>query len=134
MTKDPDSGGEATDESGLRVYDLKQRTKLFALRVIKLYGKLPKQTVAQIIGKQVLRSGMSIGANYREADQGRSRAEFIAKMGDSLREIEETEYWFELLIEAEIVKAELMTALLTEVGELKLIFSTIIRKSRMGGK
>jgi four helix bundle protein len=134
MTKASDSDGDAADENTLRVYDLKRRTKLFALRIIKLYGKLPKQTVAQIIGKQVLRSGMSIGANYREADQGRSRAEFIAKMGDSLREIEETEYWFELLIEAAIVKAELMTALLTEVGELKLIFSTIIRKSRQGGK
>lgn len=134
MTKAPDSEGEMPEESGLRIYDLKQRTKLFALRVIKLYGKLPRQTVAQTIGKQVLRSGMSIGANYREADQGRSRAEFIAKMGDSLREIEETEYWFELLIEATIVKPELMASLLTEVQELKLIFSTIIRKSRQGGK
>ncbi len=134
MTNDFDSGSDEPAEYGPPVFDLKKRTKAFSLRIIKLYGKLPNETVAQIIGKQVLRSGMSIGANYREEDQGRSRAEFISKMGDSLREIEETEYWFELLVEAEIIKPELMTALLSEVQELKLIFATIIRRSKNSGK
>ena len=72
--------------------DLRDRTKLFALRIIGMFAQLPKNTVAQVLGKQVLRSGTSIGANYREAYRGRSKAEFIAKAGDSLRELEETAY------------------------------------------
>ena len=70
--------------------DLRERTKDFALSVVRMFSALPKTTEAQILGKQVLRSGTSIGANYREAYRGRSRAEFIAKCGDCLREIEET--------------------------------------------
>src|SRR6266704_1628293 len=74
--------------------DLKPRTKAFALRVIRMYSKLPKSdAVAQVLGKQVLRSGTSVGANYREASRGRSKAEFVSKIGDSLKEIEETEIW-----------------------------------------
>src|SRR3989442_8147277 len=70
--------------------DLKPRTKAFALRVIRMYSKLPENdTVAQVLGKQVLRSGTSVGANYREASRGRSKAEFISKIGDCLKEIEE---------------------------------------------
>jgi four helix bundle protein len=71
--------------------DLKPRTKVFALRIIRLYSKLPKNdTVAQVLGRQVLRSGTSVGANYREASRGRSKAEFISQIGDCLKEIEET--------------------------------------------
>ncbi len=110
--------------------DLKIRTKDLALRVIRMYSRLPKSTVAQVLGKQVLRSGTSVGANYREADEGRSKAEFIAKMGDSLRELSETEYWIELLVESETVKAEKVTPLLDETRQLKSIFATIIRKAR----
>ena len=69
--------------------DLRDRTKAFALRVIKLFAALPKATEAQVIGKQVLRSGTSVGANYREAYRARSKAEFRAKCGDSLKELEE---------------------------------------------
>jgi len=73
--------------------DLKQRTKAFALRVIRLYSNLPRNnTVTQVLGKQVLRSGTSVGANYREASRGRSKSEFISKIGDCLKEIDETEY------------------------------------------
>src|SRR6266550_8116238 len=71
--------------------DLAMRTKSFAVRIIRLFSALPKTTEAQVIGKQVLRSGTSVGANYREASRGRSKAEFIAKCGDSLRELEETD-------------------------------------------
>ena len=71
-------------------FDLKQRTKAFALRIVKMYCALPKRTEAQVLGKQVLRSGTSVGANYWEADCARSRAEFVAKMGDSLKELSET--------------------------------------------
>jgi four helix bundle protein len=83
--------------------DLRERTKSFALDVVRTFSALPKTAEAQILGRQVLRSGTSIGANYREAFRGRSEAEFIAKCGDCLREIEETAYWLELLAESEIV-------------------------------
>jgi four helix bundle protein len=66
--------------------DLRERTKSFALRVVRMFSALPKTTEAQVLGKQLLRSGTSIGANYREAYRGRSKAEFIAKCGDCLRE------------------------------------------------
>jgi len=82
--------------------DLRERTKDFALSVVRMFSALPKTTEAQILGRQVLRSGISIGANYREAYRGRSRAESIGKCGDCLREIEETGYWLELLVKADI--------------------------------
>jgi four helix bundle protein len=74
--------------------ELSERTKIFALRVIKMFSALPKSEVARVLGKQVLRSGTSVGANYREAQRARSKAEFIAKIGDSLKELDETAYWF----------------------------------------
>jgi four helix bundle protein len=90
--------------------DLKLRTKEFALRVIRMYSKLSKgDTVVQVLGKQVLRSGTSVGANYREVSRGRSKAEFISKIGDCLKEIEETEYWLELLVDSGCVSADKMS-------------------------
>ena len=77
----------------------------FALRVVRMFSQLPKSTQAQVLGKQLLRSGTSIGANYREAFRGRSKAEFVAKCGDCLREVEESAYWLELLVAAGIVPA-----------------------------
>src|ERR1019366_1869502 len=105
--------------------DLKPRTKTFALRVIRMYSKLPKNdTVAQVLGKQVLRSGTSVGANYREASRGRSKAEFISKIGDCLKEIEETEYWLELVVGSGCVPAGKMDGLLDETRQLIAIFTT----------
>lgn len=114
--------------------DLRMRTKQFALRVIRLYEALPKTTTAQVIGKQVLRSATSVGANYREAYRGRSRAEFIAKVGDSLREIEETAYWFELLVEGNVVDSGKLDALRNEADELIAIFVSIAKKARANRK
>jgi four helix bundle protein len=111
-------------------YDLRVRTRDFALRIVRMFGRLPKTTVSQTIGRQVLRSGTSVGANYREAYRGRSRAEFIAKCGDSLRELEETGYWLELLVAGEIAPTEKLAALRQECDELIAIFVTIIRRSR----
>lgn len=110
--------------------DLRARTKSLALRVIKMYGKLPKSTEAQVIGRQVLRSGTAVGANYREAYRARSDAEFISKMGDCLKELDETAYWLELLVEGGIVKAEQLTSLQDEVNQLIAIFVTIIKKRK----
>jgi four helix bundle protein len=82
--------------------DLAAGTRNFALQIIRLFPKFSRMTEVQVLAKQLLRSGTSVGANYREAYRGRSKAEFIAKCGDSLRELEETGYWLELLCEAGI--------------------------------
>jgi four helix bundle protein len=111
--------------------DLRDRTKRFALQVIRTFTTLPKTTEAQVIGKQFLRSGTSVGANYREAFRGRSRAEFIAKSGDCLKELEETAYWLELLVEGSLVQEKQLTALRSECNELVAIFVTIIKKTRL---
>jgi four helix bundle protein len=110
--------------------DLKERTKEFALRIVRMYSALPKTTEAQVLGKQVLRSGTSVGANYREAFRGRSRAEFIAKCGDSLRELEETAYWLELLVDANCVASQKVSAVRHECDELIAIFVTILKRSK----
>jgi four helix bundle protein len=111
--------------------DLKPRTKAFALRVIRMYCKLPKSdTVAQVLGKQVLRSGTSVGANYCEASRARSKPEFISKIGDCLKEIEETEYWLELLVDSGCVSAAMMAGLLDETRQLIAIFTTIDKNSK----
>ena len=111
--------------------DLKLRTKAFALRVIQMYSKLAKNdTIAQVLGRQVLRSGTSVGANYREASRGRSKAEFTSKIGDCLKEIEETEYWLELLVDSGCVSSEKMAELLDETRQLIAIFTTIDKHSK----
>ena len=110
--------------------DLRERTKHFGLRVLRMFSRLPKTTEAQVLGKQILRSGTSVGANYREAYRGRSKSEFIAKCGDSLRELEETAYWLELLVDGKIVPAERVSALRQECDELIAIFVTILKRSK----
>ena len=110
--------------------DLRDRTKSFALRIVRMFSALSKTTEAQLLGKQLLRSGTSIGANYREAFRARSKAEFIAKCGDCLREIEETAYWLELLVRADVVPSRKLAALRQECDELTAIFVTIIKQSK----
>lgn len=110
--------------------DLRDRTKRFALNIVRMFTSLPKTTEATVLGKQVLRSGTSIGANYREAYRSRSRAEFIAKIGDCLKELEETAYWLELLVESLIVDGMRLTDLRKECNELIAIFVTIVKTSK----
>ena len=114
--------------------DLKERSKEFALRIIRMYTSLPKTTEAKVLGTQVLRSGTSVGANYREASRGRSKAEFVAKMGDCLKELDETIYWLELLIEGEILPENKLSDLLRESKELTAIFVTIIKNTKTNAK
>ena len=102
--------------------DLLARTKAFALRIVRLYSSLPKTTEAQVLGKQALRSGTSVGAHYREATRARSRAEFVSKIEVLLQELSETVYWLELLIDAGIVSQSRLTELLCEGEELTAIF------------
>ena len=111
-----------------RPQDLKVRTKEFALRVIRLYTTLPKTTEAQVLGKQVLRSGTSVGAQYREAQRAKSDADFISKTEGALQELDETAYWLELLADAKIVPPEKLDLLRKEADELTAILVTIVTK------
>jgi len=111
--------------------DLKIRTKTFALWIIRMYSKLPKNdAVAQVLGRQVFRSGTSVGANYRQASRARSKAEFISKIGDCLKEIDETEYWLELIVDSGCVPADRMAELLDETRQLIAIFTTIDKRAK----
>jgi four helix bundle protein len=101
---------------------LRQRTKVFALRIIELFRDLPKTEEARILGRQILRSGTSVAANYRSACRSRSRADFILKIGITVEEAHETAFWLELLIDANIVKRDRLGHLLVEANELVRIF------------
>ena len=100
--------------------DLRLRTRGFALRIVRLYTSLPQTTEAQVLGKQVLRSGTSVGAHYHEATRSRSNAEFISKLEAGLQEIEETVYWLNLLIDSEIVRKEKLVELCREADDSPL--------------
>ncbi|HSX26532.1 MAG TPA: four helix bundle protein [Chlamydiales bacterium] len=104
--------------------DLSVRTKSFALRIIRLFQSLPSTVEGQVIGKQVLRSGTSVGAQYREAKRARSKAEFHSKLESALQELEETGYWLELLVESGIVSEEKLSLLPQEQDELTAILVT----------
>jgi len=110
--------------------ELRTRTKAFALRIIHLYVSLPKTTEAQVLGRQVLRSGTSVGAHYREAQRAKSEADFISKIEGALQELDETAYWLELLVEAKIVGEDKLLPLMKETDELIAIFVTIVNKMK----
>lgn len=112
--------------------DLRECTKSFALRVIRLHAALPQSTEARIIGKQLLRSGTSVGAHYREAKRARSTPEFISKVEGGLQELEETVYWLELLSESGIVPAAKLAALCREANELTAILVSSAKTAKRG--
>ena len=103
--------------------ELKNRSKHFAIRIVKLFRSLPRTEDARIIGKHVLRSGTSVAANYRAVCRARSKAEFIAKIGVVVEEADETTFWLELLVDAEIVREPRMRGLMSEANELLAIFA-----------
>jgi four helix bundle protein len=98
--------------------DFKKRTKQFALRILKLVEALPNTVAGRTIGGQLVRSGTSVGSNYRAACRGRSKAEFIAKLGIVEEEADESAYWLELIIEGALLNALLVQPLLDEANEL----------------
>ncbi len=110
------------------IQNLRDRTKQFALRVIHLYSALPKENPALVIAKQVLRSGTSVGAHYREACRAKSDADFISKMEGALQELDETTYWLELLSEAQIMQPDKLKPLHDEADELIAIVVTMIKR------
>ena len=102
------------DEANL----LQNRTKAFAVRIIKAFARLPKDEAVRVIGRQFLRSGTSLAANYRAACRARSAADFISKISVVVEETDETLFWFELLVEAELAKKNLVQPLMKECQEL----------------
>lgn len=113
--------------------DLKRRTKLFALRIIKLVESLPKTHMARVISDQLLRSGTSVPANYRASCRARSNADFIAKMGIVEEETDESVFWIEMLVDTNLVRQKLVEDLLDEGNQLTAIWVTSINTAR-GGK
>ena len=109
---------------------LKERTKQFAIRVVRLFCSLPKTDEAKVIGKQALRSRTSVAANYRAVCRARSKAEFVARIGVVVEEADETVFWLELLVETAIVSQARMSGLLAEANELLAIFAASQRTSR----
>jgi len=103
--------------------ELKKRTKQFGLRVLKLVAALPNTLAGRAIGGQLVRSGTSVGANYRAACRGRSKPEFVAKLGIAEEEADESGYWMEMIIEGELLKRKLIQPLLNEADELTRIFA-----------
>ena len=111
-------------------FDLRGRTKQFALRIVRLDVALPKTTEAQVIGKQLLRSETSVGAHDREAMRARSNAEFISKIEGGLQELEESSYWMELLSEANIVPSSRLLDLQQESTELTAILTACTKNAK----
>jgi four helix bundle protein len=114
-----------------RSEELKKRTKQFAIRIIKLFRSLPRTEEARVIGKQMLRSGTSVAANYRAVCRARSKAEFVAKVGVVVEESDETVLWLELLVDTQIVSGNRMANLLSEANELLAIFAASQHTARM---
>jgi four helix bundle protein len=110
--------------------DLSTRTRGFALRVIRLHAALPRTAEAQVVGRQLLRSGTSVGAHYREASRARSTAEFVSKIEVALQELEETRYWLELLGDAALIAPARLADLIAETDALTAILVTIAKKTK----
>lgn len=117
----------------MRMAGLRERTKQFALRVIKVYSALPKNDLARTIGKQLLRSGTSVAANFREASRARSDAEFVAKLGIVEQELDEILLWLELIVESSCLPAEKLQPLQSEANELLSVIVAAIKKTKLRG-
>jgi four helix bundle protein len=110
--------------------DLRRRTKIFALRIIKLVESLPSGRVSDVVGRQLVKCGTSVGANYRAACRAKSRADFIAKMGIVEEEPDESIFWMEVLIESGLMRKELVVDLMEEANQLVSIFVSSINTAR----
>jgi len=103
--------------------ELRDRTKAFAVRILRVYRALPFKTDAQVLGKQLMRSGTSVAANYRAACRSRTKAEWVAKIGIVVKEADETVFWLEMLSDCDIVPPKKLVSLLAEAHELSAIFT-----------
>ena len=133
MQNPEDEAGAAREGQGVERPEkllLRARTQAFALRILRMYSALPNRVDAGILGKQVLRSGTSVGAHYREACRARSPAEFISKMEVGLQELDETSYWLELLVEGDIMHAARLAPLRQETDELIALFVASVKTAK----
>jgi four helix bundle protein len=112
------------------VPDLKDRTRDYSLRVIRLCAALPSNRTSDVIARQLLKAGTSPGAHFREGLRARSKAEYVAKMNGGLMELEEALYWLEIVEEANLMSAKKLEAIRTETNELIAIFVSLITKWR----
>jgi len=112
--------------------ELLKRTKAFALRVIRLVDALPNTAAGRAIGSQLIRSGMSVSANYRAACRGRSKAEFVAKLGVVEEEADESCHWLELIVESGLMDEKLVAPLLKEANEITAIMVASKKTTRNG--
>ena len=119
-------------ENGRIKGNLNERTKQFALNIVARYSQLPKKREAQVLGDQLLRSGTSVGAYFREAQRAKSIPDFISKIEGGMLELEETAYWLELLDGARLCGRDQLEALTNEADQLMAIFVTIVRKTKAG--
>jgi four helix bundle protein len=108
--------------------DLGDRTRRFGVAVIRLFMALPRSTAAYVAGKQLLRSGTSVGAHFREARRAKSNADFVSKMEGALQELDETAYWLELMREAELLESKEVDRLHAESNELMSIFVSVVKR------
>ena len=122
--------GANQERNSMKPKDLKQRTKEFALRIIKLVESLPRGKITDVIGKQLLRSGTSVGANYRSACRAKSTADFISKMGTVEEEADESIYWMELFVEGGLVHNDEVDELLDEADQIVAITVSSIKTAR----
>jgi four helix bundle protein len=113
-----------------KLVDLKVRTKQFALRVVRAYAAMPKGTAAQVIGKQMLRAGTSVGAHYRESIRARSTAEFVSKVEGALQELDESLYWMELCVESGVLETKRLNELMAEANQLIAILTTCAKNTK----
>ena len=120
------------DNKRAKQRDIQERGFSFACRIVKLYKFLAKQRGGgEVLGRQVLRSGTSIGANLEEAAAAQSKADFVSKCSIALKEARETHYWLRLLKETEVISAERLNGLTNESNQLVAILTTIVKKSRV---
>jgi len=110
--------------------DLKARTKQFGLRVMNVVNALPKTTAGRALGNQLIRSGTSVGANYRAACRGRSKAESIAKIGTVAEEADESAFWLEMIMDGGLLQTELVSPIHQEAEELTAIFTASGRTAK----
>jgi four helix bundle protein len=111
--------------------ELKKRTKEFAVAIIKMTEELPRKNSTFAITNQIIRSSTSVGANYRAALRGRSKAEFIAKLGIVVEEADESVYWLEIIQESNLATEELIKNLWKEANELTAIFVSMLKTSKI---
>ena len=126
----PETGERKPERDGGQTHDFRERTFQFGIRCVRLVESLPKSMSAQTIGRQLLRAGTSVGANYRAAVRGRSRADFVSRMGIVEEECDEALYWIDVLVELDLTSTKRVEQLRSEANEIIAITVSSIKTAR----